>query len=124
MLRCRIHSGVTSCRGEGLACNLEQRIVTSAFICLEPEIGRTDVLERMLRSTVERADAKDHATDEAECVREHQAFHLAVVAPSPMRSCEERPANLDLALRFVVLGEARRSDHPSVFPVDDDERAA
>ena len=68
-------------------------------------------------------DEADDAVDERERVLEHEPLHLTVVVAAPMRSREERPADLDFAARRVIAVEARRPDDAAVAAIKGDESA-
>src|SRR5580765_8870974 len=62
---------------------------------------------------VRRVDEKNHATDIAKRMVEHEPLHLAVVLATPMRPGEKGPADFDLIGRLVIAVKARRSDRPT-----------
>src|SRR5262249_38226539 len=69
------------------------------------------------------ADKEDNGANEPEGVTEHESLHLAVVGAAPVGPGQERPADLDLPLPFVVAVEARGADDAAVLAVDGDQRA-
>ncbi len=70
-----------------------------------------------------RADNEDDAVHVPKGVPQHEPFHLPVVAPAPVGPGQERPADLDLALRLIVAVKARGADDAPVLAVDGNERA-
>ncbi len=73
--------------------------------------NRADLLDRSLGSKVRRVDEEDHPTDVAERVLEHEAFHLPVIRPTPVRPGQKGPADFDLIGHLIIAVKARRSYH-------------
>ena len=53
---------------------------------------------------------EDNTLHESEGVPQHELFHFLVVEAAPVGPGQERPADFDLALVFVVPVESRRPD--------------
>src|SRR4051812_2288079 len=83
-----------------------------------------DLFHRPLRTPVQRTDEEHDGIDEAEGVTKHQVLQLPVVDATPVRSRQERPADLDLAPLFVIAEVARRSDDAAGGATDHREGAA
>src|SRR5207247_4311298 len=82
----------------------------------------SDLLQRALRPAVVLAHDEHDAVHEAQRVVQHQPLHLAVVRAAPIRTLEEGPANLHLALRRFESAVARAADDPAGRTVDDSQR--
>src|ERR1041385_5624306 len=80
-----------------------------------------DLLDRAAGAAVLRADDEEDAIDPGKGVEEHEALHLAVVGPAPVRPGEERPPDLDLPLRGIVAKVARGADYRAALPLDRDQ---
>src|SRR5690606_12088150 len=77
-----------------------------------------DLFHGAARADVVGADVEPHALGPAEGVVEHQLFHFAVVASSPVAALEEGITDGDfLLVRFPVV-VARAADHAAVGAVD------
>src|ERR1051325_81287 len=83
-----------------------------------------NLFHRPLGTPVPRTDEEHDRVDEAEGVAKHQTLELAVVAATPVRSRQKRPADLDLAARLVIAEVARRSDDAAGGAIDHREGAA
>src|SRR5215213_9150936 len=104
---------------------LGRDLVDHAFpprrVAPRPPAHGANPFHRPLRANVVRADHEDDALHEAEGVLQHEPLHLAVVAPAPVRSGEEGPADLDLALLCVESVIARRADDAAVLDIVNEE---
>ena len=66
--------------------------------------------------------SKDNAVYEFEGVPQHELFHFPVVGAAPVGSGQERPADFDFALLFVVFVKSRRPDDLAIFAIYGDQR--
>src|SRR5438874_1075673 len=82
---------------------------------------RADLFDRPLRAEVPRPDQEDDAVNKLKRMAEHEPLHFSVVDAAPVGAGQERPADLDLALGFVVTVEPRGADDAAVRAVDGDQ---
>ena len=84
----------------------------------------TNLFDRSLRAKILRAYPEDDTAHVLEGVTQHELFDFQVVGPAPVRSRQERPADLDLACVFLVSVKSRRADDAAVAGIKDDQRPA
>src|SRR5262245_50000343 len=75
-----------------------------------PRSNGANFFKSSLGAKVLRPDQKDHPVHEPEGMAQHELLHFLVVGAAPVRPGQERPADLNLTLGFVVAVETRGPD--------------
>jgi len=95
--------------------------VSPTFIGPPPHTDATDFLDGPLRSHVLWTHEEYDGPYEPKRMTKHEPLQFSIVKPAPVRSGQERPADLDLAPFTNVGMKTRRSYDSSGLGVDGNE---